>query len=105
MAEKEKQLTLNQLFELLIEVKNSQTEIKKTRQSIRKKFDNFEKPMAELTSDSAAAKIEIVNLHRVDQIQKTQLESLANQVEEIEQRAINNDGHTKPLDYRTSPSI
>jgi hypothetical protein len=76
--------TLKQMYDILLKVQESQT-------FLGNRFDSFDARMTQLSADSIAAKKDIANLQLVDQQQQHQLNQMANHMEEIEQRYINND--------------
>jgi hypothetical protein len=84
MAERGNEPTNKEMFDLLMEVKKSQD-------FLSDKFDSFKETMAQLTIDTAKAKKDIVELKEVDRVQQQQIDVLATHIEELDQRAINND--------------
>jgi len=87
----ENQPTNQQKMDILNELTQSQREVQDSQQFISEKIDKFEERMTQLAVDNEATKQDIANLQLVDQTQQKHLDSLAYQVEEIEQRSINND--------------
>jgi hypothetical protein len=84
MATGAEEPTLKQMYDILLKVQTSQD-------FLGNRFDSFEARMTQLSADSVAAKKDIATLHQVDQQQQQQLNQMANHIEEIEQRFINND--------------
>jgi hypothetical protein len=84
MAGEEGEPTNKQIFNILTQVQASQN-------FLSEKFDSFDARMAQLIIDSTAAKKDIEQLRETDQQQQQHIDFLANHVEEIEQRYLNND--------------